>query len=82
MPPLEVKDLIEEVRDGHVFLSLLEVLLGTTLVSLVVVTFGDVMNVSNSRQQKPLSRLIFLRPFLLMFCCLLDACLHIGLLIV
>lgn len=59
MPPLEVKDLIEEVRDGHVFLSLLEVLLGTTLVSLVVETFGDVMNVSNSWQQKPLSRLIF-----------------------
>ena len=29
-------DLIEEVRDGHVFLSLLEVLLGTTLVSLKV----------------------------------------------
>ena len=63
MPPLEVKDLIEEVRDGHVFLSLLEVLLGTTLVSLVVVTFGDVMNVSNSRQQKLLSRLIFFETF-------------------
>ena len=33
VPPLEITDLIEEVRDGHVLLSLLEVLLGTTLVS-------------------------------------------------
>lgn len=32
VPPLEVTDLIEEIRDGHVLLSLLEVLLGTTLV--------------------------------------------------
>ena len=40
MPPLEVTDLIEEVRDGHVFLSLLEVLLGTTLVSRVVIMSG------------------------------------------
>jgi len=31
VPPLEVNDLIEELRDGHVLLSLLEVLLGTTL---------------------------------------------------
>ena len=29
-------DLIEEIRDGHVLLSLLEVLLGKTLVSLVL----------------------------------------------
>lgn len=36
-PPLEVTDLIEELRDGHVLLSLLEVLLGTTLVSLFIV---------------------------------------------
>ena len=40
MPPLEVTDLIEEVRDGHVFLSLLEVLLGKTLVSRVVIMSG------------------------------------------
>ena len=33
VPPLEIEDLIEEVRDGHVLLALLEVLLGTTLVS-------------------------------------------------
>ena len=32
VPPLEITDLIEEIRDGHVLLSLLEVLLGTTLV--------------------------------------------------
>ena len=32
MPPLEITDLIEELRDGHVLLSLLEVLLGKTLV--------------------------------------------------
>ena len=38
VPPLEVTDLIEEVRDGHVLLSLLEVLLGTTLVSLFLVS--------------------------------------------
>ncbi|XP_020615397.1 spectrin beta chain, erythrocytic-like [Orbicella faveolata] len=31
VPPLEVTDLIEEIRDGHVLLSLLEVLLGKTL---------------------------------------------------
>ena len=36
MPPLEVTDLIEEIRDGHVLLSLLEVLLGKTVVSLVL----------------------------------------------
>ena len=36
VPPLEVTDLIEEIRDGHVLLSLLEVLLGKTLVSLVL----------------------------------------------
>ena len=29
-------DLLEELRDGHVLLSLLEVLLGTTLVSLLI----------------------------------------------
>ena len=33
VPPLEVSDLMEEIRDGHVLLSLLEVLLGKTLVS-------------------------------------------------
>lgn len=33
VPPLEIEDLIEEVRDGHMLLALLEVLLGTTLVS-------------------------------------------------
>ena len=32
MPPLEITDLIEELQDGHVLLSLLEVLLGKTLV--------------------------------------------------
>lgn len=32
-----MNDLIEELRDGHVLLSLLEVLLGTTLVSLFIV---------------------------------------------
>ena len=36
MPPLEITDLIEEIRDGHVLLSLLEVLLGKTMVSLVL----------------------------------------------
>ena len=29
-------DLIEEIRDGHMLLSLLEVLLGKTLVSLIL----------------------------------------------
>lgn len=38
VPPLEVTDLIEEVRDGHVLISLLEVLLGTTLVRLFLVS--------------------------------------------
>lgn len=32
VPPLEITDPIEELRDGHVLLSLLEVLLGKTLV--------------------------------------------------
>ncbi|XP_067048762.1 dystrophin-like isoform X1 [Acropora muricata] len=31
VPPLEIKDLIEEIRDGHVLLSLLEVLIGHPL---------------------------------------------------
>lgn len=56
VPPLEVMDLIEEVRDGHVFLSLLEVLLGTTLVSLVVLMFGYVMNMHSSWLKKTLPR--------------------------
>ena len=56
VPPLEVTDLIEEVRDGHVFLSLLEVLLGTTLVSLVVPMFRYAMNVHNSWLKKTLPR--------------------------
>ena len=41
VPPLEITDLIEEVRDGHVLLSLLEVLLGTTLVSPFIIMFND-----------------------------------------
>ena len=36
VPPLEVTNLLEELRDGHVLLSLLEVLLGTTLVNLFI----------------------------------------------
>ena len=36
VPPLEITDLIEEIRDGHVLLSLLEILLGKTVVSLVL----------------------------------------------
>lgn len=53
MPPLEVTDLIEEVRDGHVFLSLLEVLLGTTLVSRVVIMsdYNSVIRKKNKAEQ-------------------------------
>ena len=56
-------DLLEELRDGHVLLSLLEVLLGTTLVSLLIANVS--MHVylfrfcsKKTNKQKIISRLL------------------------
>lgn len=48
-----MNDLIEELRDGHVLLSLLEVLLGTTLVSLFIVNACRFYSRKKKQQRKP-----------------------------